>query len=227
MGSISNTSNIVNSELKIPTSFGSIAAKVWGTPGEDKLRVLAVHGWSDNAGTFDRLFRLLPSVGRMYIVAIDLPGHGSSTHLPPGLPYTDLTWVVEIKRVLDYLDWKEGVTFISHSMGANASLELAAVYPDVVENLVMLDTIKPRVFPNERLAEEAAFSISVFETLIRSPAAKRPKLSFDVSKAVKIIIDTHGNGDLTPEGAECLFPRAVDFVYVNGRRQFSFKRDIR
>jgi pimeloyl-ACP methyl ester carboxylesterase len=47
--------------------------------------VLAVHGWMDNAGTFDKLFPLLPR--SLYIMAIEMPGHGRSSHFPAGMPY--------------------------------------------------------------------------------------------------------------------------------------------
>lgn len=47
--------------------------------------MLGLHGWMDNAGTFDRLAPLLsPSI---YFVAVELPGHGLSSHLPAGVPY--------------------------------------------------------------------------------------------------------------------------------------------
>jgi len=38
-------SNIDVNELRITTAYGYIAAKVWGNSSEDKLKVLAVHGW--------------------------------------------------------------------------------------------------------------------------------------------------------------------------------------
>ena len=41
-----------------------------------------MHGYMDNAGTFDRLIPLLPD--KFYVVAIDLPGHGFSSHVPYG-----------------------------------------------------------------------------------------------------------------------------------------------
>lgn len=46
---------------------------------------MTVHGWNDNAGTFDKLIPMLPQ--DLYIVAVDMPGHGLSSHLPPGITY--------------------------------------------------------------------------------------------------------------------------------------------
>src|SRR5690606_31937171 len=67
-------------ELEIP--LGTIRGLRWGEPGMP--RVLALHGWLDNAASFVPLAPLLPGLD---LVAPDLPGHGRSTHLPPGTDY--------------------------------------------------------------------------------------------------------------------------------------------
>lgn len=45
-------------------------AKVWGP--ENGLPVLALHGWQDNAGTFDKLAPLLPK--NIRLVCLDFCG---------------------------------------------------------------------------------------------------------------------------------------------------------
>lgn len=69
-------------EVKVPVPYGQISTKVWGTLRPDSVKCIAIHGWMDCAGSFDRLIPMLDD--RFYIVAIDLPGHGFSTHLPLG-----------------------------------------------------------------------------------------------------------------------------------------------
>ena len=56
----------------------SIACKIWGNP--DKPTILALHGWLDNANSFAPLATYLES--DFQVVAVDLPGHGHSSHLP-------------------------------------------------------------------------------------------------------------------------------------------------
>lgn len=246
-------------DLQIPTSYGHLSAKTWGTDGEDRLRVLAVHGWQDNAGTFNRLFPLLDHLNRLYIVALDLPGHGRSSHLPKGVPYTDMTWVIELKRTIDYLGWnglssssasssassflnqpqtpklpfpKKGVIIIAHSMGANAAVELAALYPHLVHTLIMLDTVKLRVFPTENLAAEMGRAIEVFSNHEKNTAFRTTKpILFDLERALSVIIETHGNGKLTKDAAVCLMERAMQWTGRqaggDGKRGFAFLRDPR
>ncbi len=67
-------------ELSLELPHLRLAAQAWGDP--QLPRLLALHGWLDNAASFDRLAPLL--CGHFHIVAIDLPGHGRSGHRPPG-----------------------------------------------------------------------------------------------------------------------------------------------
>lgn len=78
-------------EISFKVPWGNIAAKEWG-PDDGKL-FLGLHGWLDNANTFDRLVPLLPA--DIKFIAIDLPGHGRSSHRWPGMPYIFFEFVAE------------------------------------------------------------------------------------------------------------------------------------
>ena len=46
---------------------------------------VALHGWLDNAGSFDTLApQLVAECPRHALLCLDYPGHGRSSHLPPG-----------------------------------------------------------------------------------------------------------------------------------------------
>ena len=68
-------------ELTFSTRYGEIAALQWGTGNPNK--VLALHGWLDNAASFSHLAPLLLEQ-QLEITAIDFPGHGWSDHRAPG-----------------------------------------------------------------------------------------------------------------------------------------------
>uniref|UniRef100_A0A8C4JD41 Serine hydrolase like 2 n=1 Tax=Dromaius novaehollandiae TaxID=8790 RepID=A0A8C4JD41_DRONO len=104
------------SEVKFPVPWGHVAAKAWGPPQGHP--VLCLHGWLDNANTFDRLIPLLPTDHRY--VAMDFSGHGLSSHRPAGLPYHFLDYVSEVCRVAGALQWRR-FTLMGHSMGGSVA----------------------------------------------------------------------------------------------------------
>ncbi|XP_041528000.1 serine hydrolase-like protein isoform X5 [Microtus oregoni] len=83
------------SELKLAVPWGHIAVKVWGS--QKNPPVLCLHGWLDNANSFDRLIPLLPQ--GFHYVAMDFGGHGLSSHHHPGFPYYHQSFVSDVRRV--------------------------------------------------------------------------------------------------------------------------------
>uniref|UniRef100_A0A8C3JKQ7 Serine hydrolase like 2 n=1 Tax=Calidris pygmaea TaxID=425635 RepID=A0A8C3JKQ7_9CHAR len=104
------------SELKFPVPWGHVAAKAWGP--SDGHPVLCLHGWLDNANTFDKLIPLLPR--DYYYVAMDFSGHGLSSHRPAGSPYHFLDYVSDVRRVAAALQWRR-FTLMGHSMGGSVA----------------------------------------------------------------------------------------------------------
>jgi len=97
----------------------------------------------------------------VYVVAVDLPGHGLSSHLPPGCPYHDLVFMMELKRVIDYLNWNKFI-ILGHSMGAAIGLFFSCLFPQSVEKVITIDMIKPLSFPAEELAKRTGDGIKTF-----------------------------------------------------------------
>ena len=89
-------------ELEIVLPYGTIAAQEWRTP-ESKRPILMLHGWQDNSNTFKNLVPLLPN--DWWLVAIDFPGHGFSSHRVQGLPYHAPDYVIDIKATVAR-EWK-------------------------------------------------------------------------------------------------------------------------
>jgi pimeloyl-ACP methyl ester carboxylesterase len=110
-----------------------IAAKRWGNP--DGPPTLALHGWLDNANSFDRLAPLLPELN---LIALDFAGHGLSDHRPPGVHYHSFTDIQDVMAVAEHSGW-EKFNLLGHSMGASISSELAATFPERIERSVLID----------------------------------------------------------------------------------------
>ena len=62
------------------------------------------------------------------IIAIDLPGHGLSSHLPQGVSYHYLDGLQYIRRVARHLNL-ETFSLIGHSMGGGMSLMYSVTHP--------------------------------------------------------------------------------------------------
>ncbi|KAK3511140.1 hypothetical protein QTP70_032093 [Hemibagrus guttatus] len=122
-------------EFRMPVPWGEMRGRVWGP--EHGRPVLCLHGWSDNSGSFNTLIPLLPADWRC--VAVDLPGHGFSSHRPAGVFYSFPSYIADVQRVIEALQWKR-FSIIGHSMGGNLGGMLCALYPDMVEALVLLDS---------------------------------------------------------------------------------------
>lgn len=107
------------------------------SPGTGGQRVLALHGWLDNAASFVPLAAQLPG---LELVAIDLPGHGHSAHLPPGTHYNTPGAICHVLEVADALGWDRFV-LLGHSMGAGIASLTAAAAPERVERLIAIEAL--------------------------------------------------------------------------------------
>jgi pimeloyl-ACP methyl ester carboxylesterase len=111
----------------------TLAAQVWGRSGG--VPVLALHGWLDNASTFDLLAPLLPDCE---IVALDLAGHGRSGFRSPDSAYNIWEDVGDLLEVAEQLGWSR-FNLLGHSRGAAIAMLFAGAYPELTERLVLVE----------------------------------------------------------------------------------------
>ena len=121
-------------EVALQTSLGVLAAL--RNDGEGP-RVLALHGWLDNAASFLPLAAHLHGID---LVALDLPGHGHSVHLPPGADYSFASAIASVLDAADALGW-ERFALLGHSMGAGIASQVAAACPQRIERLVAIEAL--------------------------------------------------------------------------------------
>jgi pimeloyl-ACP methyl ester carboxylesterase len=100
-----------------------------GTP------ILALHGWLDNAGSFNALCHAMPN---RTILALDLAGHGLSGHRHITSDYAIWKDVPEVVEVVDQLGW-EHLILLGHSRGAAIATFSAVVLKERVLGVAWID----------------------------------------------------------------------------------------
>jgi pimeloyl-ACP methyl ester carboxylesterase len=130
-----------------------LAWREWGEPEEPA--VLALHGWLDNAASFDALAPLLRGCR---VIAPDLPGNGQSDHRGPEGSYNiwdDLPDLVALTRELGLARYR----LLGHSRGAAIATLLCAVEAEHISSLVLLDGLAAPPFdPADTVTQLRAFA---------------------------------------------------------------------
>ncbi|KAL1495479.1 hypothetical protein AB1Y20_016845 [Prymnesium parvum] len=110
-------------------------------PSDGSSRWLLLHGWLDNAASFERLVPQLFSTHLANdVTAVDMSGHGKSDHRSG--PYHSTDYVAEVALLADHL-YGPGVPFslCGHSLGGGIALAAAGVLAPRISRLVLLESV--------------------------------------------------------------------------------------
>ncbi len=182
--------------LSLSTLSLELGALAFGD--ENGERCLAIHGWMDNAASFAPLATALPEY---HTVALDLPGHGLSTHLPEGCHYHLLDHVQYVLAAADALGWTR-FNLVAHSLGACIAPFVAVAAPERVSRLVMIDGIGPPTEPAEALPERLGRSVA--QVLDSRQRLTRIYSSVDDAVAARLAATT-----MTHESAKGIVERSL------------------
>ena len=161
-------------EIHLDTPFGRLAALRFGHGGAP---VLALHGWLDNAASFVPLAAYLDGLD---VVALDLPGHGASAHLPPSAEYTLVNAARAALAAADALGWSR-FSLLGHSLGGATSTLVAAGAPARVHRLALIEALGGLTEAEDRTAQRLRDAFAV-ET---EPAGARRRVFPDLATAVR------------------------------------------
>lgn len=186
-------------EVGFEIPLGRLTGLRSGSVGRPK--VLALHGWLDNAASFVPLAAQLPELD---LVMLDLPGHGRSAHLGPGADYTLSVTVNAILDVVDTLGW-ERFAVLGHSMGAGIGSILAASLPQRVERLVAIEALGALAEMPERTTTRLREGIAAMRAL----AGKKLRVFPDLSAPTRARMQANQLGEAN---ARLLVERGVDAV---------------
>lgn len=191
-------------EVVFDIPLGRVTALRSGDGGGTK--VLALHGWLDNAASF---LPLAPYLTGLDLVLLDLPGHGRSAHLPRGAEYTSAVAVNAVLDVADALGW-ENFSLLGHSMGAGIASLIAASSPQRIDRLVAIEALGALSERDERTAERWRDAIAAARAL----PGKKLRVFADLSAPVRARMYAN---QLSEAAARLLVERgvkAVDGGYV-------------
>lgn len=155
-------------ELRIPTPIGELTALQWGSAAAPPL--VTLHGWLDNAASFARLAPLLAE--RHRVIALDLPGHGHSAHLP--VAARRYHFIDQIDVVLDVADALQLDRFdlLGHSLGAGVATFTAAAAPARLGKLALIEGLGP-------LADDGSKTLArLVDTYASRGQPRRPPRAF-------------------------------------------------
>ncbi|UXD87570.1 alpha/beta fold hydrolase [Thalassolituus hydrocarboniclasticus] len=174
--------------IEWPCRYGVLRGLQWGDKSLPK--VLALHGWLDNAASFSRLAPLLQNV---CVLAPDLPGHGHSDWLGEGADYAIWSSLEPLYDLLQTLN--EPVHLLGHSMGSAVGMLLAGAFPDKIASYVALDALGPLTTPPAQAPEQLAKAIMA--------PLKTAALKVHAGPEEALAARVRQNPELSPE---CIWP---------------------
>lgn len=125
---------------------------------KDKPLLLALHGWLDNANSFEPLAAHLLDY---QVLAIDWPGHGFSAHRPGHYPLHWIDYLYDLDALLTALPQKPAA-MIGHSLGGIIASAYTATFPEKVNKLVLIEALSPlSELPTQAKARLKKASISM------------------------------------------------------------------
>jgi pimeloyl-ACP methyl ester carboxylesterase len=190
---------VMSQEIEIQLPHLKIAAKRWGA--ENGVPLLALHGWLDNAASFDHIAPLLSGFN---LIAVDLPGHGRSEHRPAGEHYFILDYVADILSIANALGWDK-FSLLGHSMGGSLATLVAGATPARVNRLALLESLGPYVKSVDDIPENLAGAIERRENTHR----RRLPVYQNIPQMVKM---RKSVGTITENSVKTLLSRNVQKI---------------
>lgn len=207
--------DVVWEEKWLNVGWGRLAAKTCITGGRQnqeaktRLKVVGIHGWLDNANTFDTLIPLLPT--GLEVLVVDCPGHGHSDHPPPGTHHTVLTHVICLHLGLCSYGWDRFV-LLGHSLGAFVNYYYTALFPEQVVAIIALDIIGAR----ENMSDVTYWRSKVRELLKTEQQVKEKNSVHSREKAIERLVEARSfMGNITnidEKSASILLPRSAQQI---------------
>ena len=160
-----------------PVRGGTMRAGRWGDP--DDPVVVGVHGITANHLNFTLVGQELD--GRARLVAPDVRGRGRSTDLPG--PYGVTEYAEDLVSLADHLGLDK-VRLAGHSMGGYISATAAALHPDRIESVLLIDGGLTLPTPPD-------FDADAYVEALLGPSIARLSMTFESPEAYRDFWKAH------------------------------------
>ncbi|MCG9679659.1 alpha/beta hydrolase [Vibrio sp. Isolate24] len=153
---------------------GHITAIEYGDSQASDCSIVFIHGWLDNAASFESVMQALhQSAPFLHLCAIDLPGHGHSSHKSGSNFYPFHDYIDDVYQFLAKLS-PNRLVLVGHSLGALIASCYSAAFPEQISGLVQIEGRGP-------LAEEESKTVSRLRegVLSRQRIRNKPTRAFD------------------------------------------------
>ncbi|KJY85256.1 hydrolase [Vibrio galatheae] len=122
---------------------GYIATIEYGKIQTADISVVFLHGWLDNAASFESVLAALHQLNPdWHLCAIDLPGHGLSSHKESSNFYPFHDYIDDVYQLLAKLS-PNRLVLVGHSLGALIASCYSAAFPEQVSGLVQIEGYGP------------------------------------------------------------------------------------
>jgi pimeloyl-ACP methyl ester carboxylesterase len=186
LGSVSGSGDAVSYQADGLTYAGI----EWQPEGD--VVVIGIHGWLDNALSFDQI---APGLSPFRVISLDLSGHGLSSWRSPDSTYNIWDDIPQLVTVVKQIT-SGSVVIMGHSRGAAIATILASILDDRCSHLVLIDgLINAFNDDNNTVDQLSRFVADRQKYLSRTPrffesldgfVERRRAFGFDDSSAIKL-----------------------------------------
>lgn len=117
--------------------------------------IIGLHGFLDNA---ESLLPLAPYLNHYRFIALDLAGHGKSSHRPLAAHYNQADYIQDLFAIISDNEWKN-VILVGHSLGGIICSLFAGLFPELVKGVISLDSCGPLTKPEDTTAQQMRESV--------------------------------------------------------------------
>ncbi|MBA6290900.1 alpha/beta hydrolase [Colwellia sp. MB3u-70] len=205
---------MATSDVFKPVEFDVNGRKISGISYGDEQGplLLCLHGWLDNAASFQPL---MPYLSNYHVIAIDWPGHGLSDHRGADAHYHFLDWVYDLISLFRSQQW-QAIDIIGHSMGGMVASTFAAAFPEHVKSLTLIDCIG--VLTSDEATTTKQLRKGLLSRLTRDNKAKKYHTHLNSAVAARVLVS-----DLSTDNATLIVKRGIEQTEAG----FIWRADIR